>query len=194
MTRNKPCASPCYHLISAANPEDDVSIGARALTGEAYLGHVFWDTEIFLCPSTPHVARGGARAADVPLPHLARRARQGRPAGLPRRALRLGVGRHRRRGDAHATCCARRQVDRDPAAAHRSSTSAPTSPTRSGSTGRRPATTQFLLRGRRRDHAGDSSLLGQPRRHWKPMAATTSARSSAPTSTTRAWTTTPTRT
>jgi kojibiose phosphorylase len=40
-----------YHLNSAANPDDDrVSIGARALTGEAYLGHVFWDTEIFLLP------------------------------------------------------------------------------------------------------------------------------------------------
>ncbi len=40
-----------YHLNSAANPDDDrVSIGARALTGDAYLGHVFWDTEIFLLP------------------------------------------------------------------------------------------------------------------------------------------------
>ena len=40
-----------YHLTSTANPEDDrVSIGARALTGDAYLGHVFWDTEIYLVP------------------------------------------------------------------------------------------------------------------------------------------------
>jgi trehalose/maltose hydrolase-like predicted phosphorylase len=40
-----------YHLISAANPEDErVSIGARGLTGKAYKGHVFWDTEIFLLP------------------------------------------------------------------------------------------------------------------------------------------------
>lgn len=40
-----------YHLISAANPEDEgVSIGARALTGDAYMGHVFWDTDIFLLP------------------------------------------------------------------------------------------------------------------------------------------------
>jgi trehalose/maltose hydrolase-like predicted phosphorylase len=40
-----------YHLNSAANPADDsVSIGARALTGDDYLGHVFWDTEIFLLP------------------------------------------------------------------------------------------------------------------------------------------------
>jgi trehalose/maltose hydrolase-like predicted phosphorylase len=40
-----------YHLISAANPHDEhVSIGARGLTGEGYLGHVFWDTEIFMLP------------------------------------------------------------------------------------------------------------------------------------------------
>ena len=40
-----------YHLNSAVNPADDtVSIGARALTGESYLGHVFWDTEIYLLP------------------------------------------------------------------------------------------------------------------------------------------------
>jgi kojibiose phosphorylase len=40
-----------YHLISAANPGDErVSIGARGLTGTAYKGHVFWDTEIYLLP------------------------------------------------------------------------------------------------------------------------------------------------
>jgi trehalose/maltose hydrolase-like predicted phosphorylase len=40
-----------YHLTSAANPQDErVSIGARGLTGEGYLGHVFWDTEIFMLP------------------------------------------------------------------------------------------------------------------------------------------------
>jgi trehalose/maltose hydrolase-like predicted phosphorylase len=40
-----------YHLNSAANPDDEhVSIGARALTGDGYRGHVFWDTEIFLLP------------------------------------------------------------------------------------------------------------------------------------------------
>jgi len=38
-----------YHLNGAANPDDEhVSIGARALTGDDYLGHVFWDTEIYL--------------------------------------------------------------------------------------------------------------------------------------------------
>jgi kojibiose phosphorylase len=40
-----------YHLIAAANADDErSSVGARLLTGEGYLGHVFWDTEIFMLP------------------------------------------------------------------------------------------------------------------------------------------------
>lgn len=40
-----------YHLISSADPtRNDISIGARGLTGDAYLGHVFWDTDIFALP------------------------------------------------------------------------------------------------------------------------------------------------
>ena len=43
-----------YHLIGAAHPGDEhSSIGARALTGERYRGHVFWDTEVFAWPPTP---------------------------------------------------------------------------------------------------------------------------------------------
>lgn len=52
-----------YHLISAANPENEcVSIGARALTGTSYLGHVFWDTEIYLLPFYLHTWPEAARA------------------------------------------------------------------------------------------------------------------------------------
>jgi trehalose/maltose hydrolase-like predicted phosphorylase len=52
-----------YHLTSAANPEDDrVSIGARGLTGDAYLGHVFWDTEIYMLPFYTAVWPEAARA------------------------------------------------------------------------------------------------------------------------------------
>src|SRR6266540_6670402 len=52
-----------YHLISAANPDDErISIGARALTGDAYLGHVFWDTEIFLLPFYTYTWPTAARA------------------------------------------------------------------------------------------------------------------------------------
>ncbi len=41
----------CYHLISAGNPRDErSSIGARALTGTVYKGHIFWDSEMFILP------------------------------------------------------------------------------------------------------------------------------------------------
>ncbi|HWE19956.1 MAG TPA: glycoside hydrolase family 65 protein, partial [Hyphomicrobiaceae bacterium] len=51
-----------YHLIAAVNPADEqVSIGARGLTGEAYRGHVLWDTEIYMLPfyvfTDPRAAR-----------------------------------------------------------------------------------------------------------------------------------------
>jgi trehalose/maltose hydrolase-like predicted phosphorylase len=52
-----------YHLISSANPEDGrVSIGARALSGEAYKGHVFWDTEIYMVPFYSFTHPASARA------------------------------------------------------------------------------------------------------------------------------------
>ncbi len=52
-----------YHLTCAANPEDEhVSIGARGLTGDAYFGHVFWDTEIYLLPFYIAVWPEAARA------------------------------------------------------------------------------------------------------------------------------------
>ena len=54
-----------YHLTSTANPEDDrISIGAGALTGDSYLGHVFWDTEIPAALLHRSLARGRAGAAD----------------------------------------------------------------------------------------------------------------------------------
>ena len=52
-----------YHLTSAANPVDEyVSVGARGLTGDAYFGHVFWDTEIYLLPFYVAVWPEAARA------------------------------------------------------------------------------------------------------------------------------------
>jgi trehalose/maltose hydrolase-like predicted phosphorylase len=40
-----------YHLNSAAHAgRPDVSVAARGLTGDGYLGHVFWDTELFMLP------------------------------------------------------------------------------------------------------------------------------------------------
>jgi kojibiose phosphorylase len=68
-----------YHLLSAANPHDErVSIGARALTGRAYLGHVFWDTEIFMLPfftlTLPDAARALLLYRHHTLPAARRRA------------------------------------------------------------------------------------------------------------------------
>jgi kojibiose phosphorylase len=51
-----------YHvLIAAPHHSDDVSIGAKTLSGFGYKGHVFWDTELFILPlltlTQPHIAR-----------------------------------------------------------------------------------------------------------------------------------------
>jgi kojibiose phosphorylase len=51
-----------YHLLIAGNDKaQDTSIGAKALTGEGYRGHIFWDAEIFILPffmyTNPVVAR-----------------------------------------------------------------------------------------------------------------------------------------
>jgi trehalose/maltose hydrolase-like predicted phosphorylase len=51
-----------YHvLIAAPHHSDDVSIGAKTLSGMGYKGHVFWDTELFILPpltlTQPHIAR-----------------------------------------------------------------------------------------------------------------------------------------
>lgn len=52
-----------YHLSAAANPDDEESsIGARALTGGTYMGHVFWDTEVFMLPFFTHTWPAAARA------------------------------------------------------------------------------------------------------------------------------------
>lgn len=68
-----------YHLISAATPEDPrTSVGARALSGEAYRGHVFWDTEIFMLPfyvcCYPEAARSLLRYRYLTLPGARRKA------------------------------------------------------------------------------------------------------------------------
>ncbi|HHW49400.1 MAG TPA: glycoside hydrolase family 65 protein, partial [Clostridiaceae bacterium] len=40
-----------YHLLRAANPENNkVAVCAKGFAGEAYFGHFFWDTEIYLMP------------------------------------------------------------------------------------------------------------------------------------------------
>lgn len=50
-----------YHLRLPAADDARVSIGARALTGRAYEGHVFWDVEIFMLPFHLHTDPARAR-------------------------------------------------------------------------------------------------------------------------------------
>jgi kojibiose phosphorylase len=52
-----------YHLLSSASVNDGrVSIGPRDLSGIAYHGHVFWDTELFILPSLSFVWPEAARS------------------------------------------------------------------------------------------------------------------------------------
>lgn len=51
-----------YHLnIMTSKQDPRVGIAAKGLTGEGYLGHSFWDTEIFILPfftfTSPSIAR-----------------------------------------------------------------------------------------------------------------------------------------
>ena len=51
--------------VLAVNPGDgdELAIGARALTGSAYRGHVFWDTDVYVVPALAAMAPGLARSA-----------------------------------------------------------------------------------------------------------------------------------
>jgi trehalose/maltose hydrolase-like predicted phosphorylase len=53
-----------YHLWSASSVNGGrTSIGARNLSGEAYHGHIFWDTEIFVLPALSLTRPDAARSA-----------------------------------------------------------------------------------------------------------------------------------
>ncbi|HUY86782.1 MAG TPA: glycosyl hydrolase family 65 protein, partial [Acidimicrobiales bacterium] len=49
-----------FHLMSTAVEHGESALGARGLTGDAYLGHVFWDADVFVLP---FVAATNPRAA-----------------------------------------------------------------------------------------------------------------------------------
>jgi trehalose/maltose hydrolase-like predicted phosphorylase len=51
-----------FHLLSSAAPGDESPVGARGLTGLAYAGHVFWDTDVYVLPALAAVAPAAARS------------------------------------------------------------------------------------------------------------------------------------
>jgi alpha,alpha-trehalose phosphorylase len=50
-----------FHMLQAAARAEDTGVPAKGLTGQAYEGHYFWDTEIYLLPfliyTSPRIAR-----------------------------------------------------------------------------------------------------------------------------------------
>ncbi len=52
-----------FHLLSSSHGDGEAAIGARGLTGPAYRGHVFWDTDVFVVPALAAMAPELARTA-----------------------------------------------------------------------------------------------------------------------------------
>jgi alpha,alpha-trehalose phosphorylase len=50
-----------FHILQASARADDTGVAAKGLTGQAYEGHYFWDSEIYLMPfliyTTPRIAK-----------------------------------------------------------------------------------------------------------------------------------------
>jgi alpha,alpha-trehalose phosphorylase len=50
-----------FHILQASARAEDMGVPAKGLTGQAYEGHYFWDTEIYLLPfliyTSPRIAR-----------------------------------------------------------------------------------------------------------------------------------------
>jgi trehalose/maltose hydrolase-like predicted phosphorylase len=59
-----------FHLLASAADDGEAAVGARGLSGDAYRGHVFWDTDVFVLPM---LAATHARAARAILEYRVRR-------------------------------------------------------------------------------------------------------------------------
>jgi trehalose/maltose hydrolase-like predicted phosphorylase len=51
-----------FHLLANVADEGEAAVGARGLSGDAYGGHVFWDSEVFVLPALVAVNPAAARA------------------------------------------------------------------------------------------------------------------------------------
>jgi trehalose/maltose hydrolase-like predicted phosphorylase len=51
-----------FHLIGSAADSEEAAVGARGLTGPAYRGHVFWDSDVFVLPFLAATHPSAARA------------------------------------------------------------------------------------------------------------------------------------
>ena len=51
-----------FHLISSVGDRGEAAVGARGLSGAAYSGHVFWDSDVFVLPFLAATHPAAARA------------------------------------------------------------------------------------------------------------------------------------
>jgi trehalose/maltose hydrolase-like predicted phosphorylase len=51
-----------FHLMGSAGEAGEAAVGARGLTGPAYRGHVFWDSDVFILPFLAATHPPAARA------------------------------------------------------------------------------------------------------------------------------------
>jgi alpha,alpha-trehalose phosphorylase len=69
-----------FHILQASARAEDTGVPAKGLTGQAYEGHYFWDTEIYLLPfliyTSPRIARNLLTFRYKMLPQARERARQ----------------------------------------------------------------------------------------------------------------------
>src|SRR6516165_1686224 len=69
-----------FHILQASARAEDTGVPAKGLTGQAYEGHYFWDTEIYLLPfltyTSPHIAKNLLRFCYNMLPQARVRAKE----------------------------------------------------------------------------------------------------------------------
>jgi alpha,alpha-trehalose phosphorylase len=69
-----------FHVLQASARAEEAGVPAKGLTGRAYEGHYFWDTEIYVLPflayTSPHIAKNLLAFRYKMLPQARARARQ----------------------------------------------------------------------------------------------------------------------
>src|SRR5262249_5974927 len=69
-----------FHILQASARAEDTGVPAKGLTGQAYEGHYFWDTEIYLLPfliyTSPRIAKNLLTFRYQMLPQARARARE----------------------------------------------------------------------------------------------------------------------
>jgi alpha,alpha-trehalose phosphorylase len=69
-----------FHILQASARAEDMGVPAKGLTGQAYEGHYFWDTEIYVLPfltyTSPRIAKNLLTFRYKMLPQARARARQ----------------------------------------------------------------------------------------------------------------------